>query len=245
MTKYSSGWGGLVGICSVLLAKQGFTGISSVVDFTESTLPGFNQDFEIKNVYFKPYPCCRWMHPVIEGTLDLLNRYEELKPENIKRIQVNTFKAASHLKEYNPRTIESAQYSIPFMTGMAVVHRSFGHEMLKESRLSDENILNIAKKVNIVYSDELEKLFPKQIPTEVEIESVTGNTYQIKVITPKGDPNNPIDAAELSNKFKNLALQCIDESNAHNLIAAIAAIDEIEDVNELTDILKFSFKKTS
>lgn len=45
MSKFSSGWGALVGISSAQLAKEGFTGISSVINFSSSSLPRFRRVF--------------------------------------------------------------------------------------------------------------------------------------------------------------------------------------------------------
>ena len=224
-----------MGLCSAFLAKEGFTGISSVINFSESALPGFGESYEIDNVYFKPYPCCRWTHPAMEGTINLPNRYEDLKPESIKKIRVKAFKAASHLKESHPHTIESAQYSIPFIIGMSIIDENVNPDQMTEHRLLDERILAIADRVDIVFSEELERFFPKQIPSEVEIETLNGIWFRDKVTTPKGDPNRPMSWKELTDKFMRLAAKCVDFSTAEKLIALIEALENVKNIAELAD----------
>jgi 2-methylcitrate dehydratase PrpD len=230
MTKYCSAWGGLVGLCAALLAAEGFTGIRSVIHFSESELPAFGKAYEINNVYFKPYPCCRWTHPVLEGCIQLMRRHEELRPGNIKRILVKTFQAASHLAEPHPRTMESAQYSIPFLLGMAMVDGDILPDQTAEERLDDKDILAIADRVEIVYSAELEKYFPRNIPTEIEIESIEGGRYQNKVITPKGDAVNPMPESEFRDKFRLLAGKCLSREAVEALMAEIDVLDRAEEI---------------
>jgi len=243
MSKFSSGWGGVVGLCSALLGRDGFTGISSTVDFSKSSLPAFGEFFETKNVYFKPYTCCRWTHPAVEGTLSLLREYGDLNKDTIRGIRIKIFSKGSHLRERRPQTMESAQYSIPFLLGAAIIDGELGPDQVAEGRLSDQEILRIADKVEVVHSQELDPYFPKQLPTEIEIETTSGSCYRTRVTTPKGDPKNPMSDAEFAEKFHRLARMSVDVRTSEALYGKLRALDRLDNVLDLTQVLQEYFRK--
>jgi len=238
MTKFSNNWASCVGICAALLAREGFTGVSSFIDFSESALPSFGQSFEIERVYFKPYPCCRWTHSAIEGILQLMKEHKDLQKENIKKITVKTFLNASYLLESRPKTMESAQYSIPFLIGAAIIDGRVTPEQIAEDRLSDAAILSIADKVEVIHCPDLDSHFPRMIPTEVEVETVSGSRYRIRVTVPKGDPQNPLSVEELRKKFKDLAKRSINLETAEKIIEKIEILEQLNNLHELTSLFR-------
>lgn len=235
MSKFCSGWGAEVGICSVLLAQRGFTGVSSIIDFSSSLLPDYGEFFEINNVYFKPYTACRWTHPAIEGTFQLLSKHRDLNKESIRKITVKTFLDATHLKRPHPQTMESAQYSIPFLVGAAVIDGKIGPEQIAQERLSDPNILSVADKVEVLHSPEIDKDFPKMAPAEIEIETTSGKCYSTKVTTPKGDPKNPMTDREFVDKFKILATRSIRLEVVERVIEAVNRVEKFSKLGELVN----------
>jgi len=236
MTQYCSGWGALVGVNATLLAQEGFTGITSTIDFSMSSLPEFGETFEIKNTYFKPYPSCRWTHPSIEGALELMQKHKELRKDTIKKISVRIFSIGSHLGEKRPQTMESAQYSLPFVIGAIIADGELIPEQFTEKGLSNPDILGIADKVELIHSPELDRYFPKAIPSEIEIETTSRESYTTRVMTPKGDATNPMSAEELLNKFRKLASRQIDSKISEKVIEVIRNLDKLARVNELFDL---------
>jgi 2-methylcitrate dehydratase PrpD len=238
MTKFCSGWGAVVGIHSALLAKEGFTGVSSTIDFSLSSLAEYGESFEINNVYFKPYTSCRWTHPAIEGTIQLIKNHQDIKRDTIKRISVKTFLDATHLKWSHPKTMESAQYSIPFLVGAAVIDGEVGPDQIMEGRLSDPNITSIAEKVEVIHSPEMDNEFPKTAPAEIEIETKLGRCYKMKVSHPKGDPRNPMDDSEFVNKFKRLAKMSVSIEASERVIEKVKMLEKLSSLTELTNIFQ-------
>jgi 2-methylcitrate dehydratase PrpD len=233
MTKFCSGWAGVVGICGTLLAKEGFTGISSTIDFSWSELPDFGKSFEIKNTYFKPYPSCRWTHPAIEGTMMLMKEHPDLGKDTIYKISVRIFSHGSHLGWKRPQTMESAQYSIPFLIGAVITDGFLTPEQLTEERLNNPEILRIADRVEVIHSTDLDRDFPQAIPTEIEIETTSGNCYRTKVTTPKGDPKNPMGAEEFTGKFRSLATISICSKITECIIKKVQRLEQLGNVREL------------
>ncbi|MEJ7568075.1 MAG: MmgE/PrpD family protein [Gaiellaceae bacterium] len=66
MTKDACGWGAMLGVSSAHLAARGYTAL-------ECTLVGDDVGalWHLRDVYVKPFPCCRWSHPAIQAALEL------------------------------------------------------------------------------------------------------------------------------------------------------------------------------
>lgn len=238
MTKFCSGWGSLVGIQACLLAEKGFTGITSALDFSLSNLPDWGCSFEIKQTYFKPYMACRYVHPVIEGVLGLLREHPELTRERIKTIVVNVIQSGTHLSHPRPRTLESAQYSIPFLVGLAIVDGEVGFAQVNERRLEDPEVLRIAEKVEVRHSREMDAYFPQEAPAQVELENDSGSLYKKLVIRPKGDPQNPMCREEFLGKFRFLALQNLSKEKTEQVLSAVMNIESLAKVSDLTSLFE-------
>jgi 2-methylcitrate dehydratase PrpD len=127
MGKDSIGWGCMVAVMSALMARDGFTGIRPLFDdATDAKIVGsLGAEWEILNLYFKPYAACRWGQPAVAGALKIV-RDNHLTADQIRRIRVRTFEAATRLPKGYPRNTEEAQYSLAFPVAAALLDGEVG-----------------------------------------------------------------------------------------------------------------------
>ncbi|MEV8021870.1 hypothetical protein AB0O76_37225 [Streptomyces sp. NPDC086554] len=117
MVKDSSAWGALAGVSAALLAGDGFTGAPATLatpgtDDGPDVWADLGHRWLILDQYFKPLPVCRWAHPAVQATLNVVAEHG-IAPGHIDRIVVTTFHPATRLTSRTPRTTEEAQYSLP------------------------------------------------------------------------------------------------------------------------------------
>jgi len=127
-----SGWGAMVGISAAVLAERGFTGApAATVEAPEAARHWHDLGalWQVEHQYIKPYPICRWSHAAIDATRALC-RDNDLKPEQISRIHVNSFRYAAELFRGMPDTTSKAQYSLPFAVAVMAQHE--GHTTPKK-----------------------------------------------------------------------------------------------------------------
>lgn len=238
MVKDGIGWGSMVGVSSALLSQKGFTGIDSLLDNPEhkNLIAELGKRFEILNLYFKPYPCCRWTQPAIDGVLAIINQHY-IVPHEIKRVRVHTFRAATSLTVTKPRNTEEAQYSLAYPVAATITDGEFGLKQVSGDRLKDENILKLADKVEIVFSHKLEDEFPGRCLCEVEILTDGNQGFRSGIIAAQGDPDIPLSDEKLEAKFRQLAGSVLDGSKVENLIEMAWHLEELEDVRHLIKYL--------
>lgn len=199
-------WATVTGITAVDLAEVHSTGPLDFLDnadtFSASKLLNeLGKHWMIEGVYFKPYSCCRWAHAAIDAIL-LLEKEESLLVEEIEAITIKTFARALQLdNDIAPKTLEAAQYSIPFCVALAKIRGSEALLPLRKQFLYDESVLRLASIIDIVIDPELDAMFSKAVPAELIVKG-NNKRYVRRVLFPKGEPANPMLKADLIAKLK-------------------------------------------
>ena len=197
------------GVLSALLAREGFTGASTIIEGKEGFLSAMAKsnvekkqveigNFHILNVYFKKYPVCRHLHSTIDAALNIINN-NDLKAENIKKITVKTYRIAANHENYNPETVEALRQSLPLSLAIALKNRDLSLDNLE----INGDIAEISRKIVIECSENLDDLYPHKRSSEVTIQT-DDQSYYNRVDLPKGEPENQFTKYELLNKFYSL-----------------------------------------
>lgn len=198
-------WATASGIAAVDLAEAGFTGPIDCFDNSrlfdgDMLVSNFGNPWAIEGVYFKPYSCCRWAHAAIDALLEL-NAMHEISCDDITAIEVRTFNRALQLdNDIRPTNLEAAQYSIPFCMALAAVRSPSALLPLEEMSLHDSRVLDLSAKISVVADAKLSKMFTKSVPAEIMV-AIDGRVITHKVLSPKGEPSNPMDWNDLVEKF--------------------------------------------
>lgn len=197
------------GVLSAFLAKEGFTGASTIIEGKEGFLSAMAKysvvkkqfelgDFHILNVYFKKYPVCRHLHSTIDAALNIIND-NDLKASDIQKVRVKTYKLAANHDDYNPETIEALKQSLPISLAIALKNKDLNPDNLE----INEYVAEISSKIVIECSKNLDELYPYKRPSEVTIQTDI-QSYCNRVDLPGGEPENQFSKYELMDKFYNL-----------------------------------------
>ncbi|MCK4316429.1 MAG: MmgE/PrpD family protein, partial [Anaerolineae bacterium] len=239
MLKDGSGWGSMTGVLAGRLAAAGFTGAPALTvegDDVASVWANLGQVWLVRDLYFKPYACCRWAQPAVRGVLSLAAEHR-LAPNDIAKIEVHTFEAATRLTVTHPADTEQAQYSLPYPVAATLVDGRLDPEQVTEPRIFDEAILRLADRVTMAVDEPLEARFPAEALARVTLYSVDGNRFESGTCGARGDPTDPLSDAELTDKFNRLA-------GAHLAADRVGALREtcwdcagLDDVRQLIALL--------
>jgi len=196
----------LPGPDDILGGKRGF-----LAALTDTPKPGFLTEFNdegycIEGIYQKVHAACRHCHPAIDATLDMRNDLN-LKPEQIEKIEVHTYKLAVGSHDHTEiKGISSAKLSTPFAVALAIVKGSCGYADYNDDNLNDYWIKNLTRKVSIIEDENLTAQSPAVRGARVTIYLKNGDKYGAPCLYPKGEPENPLTQEELEEKFKGLAM---------------------------------------
>src|ERR671917_2719519 len=239
MLKDGIGWGAMVGIASGQLAARGFTGIPALFDAGDSgphLTESLGVEYLILDLYFKPYACCRWAQPAIEGALSAARQIGATATD-VARVRVHTFKAATHLRSVSPRTTEEAQFSLPWPIACALIDGVVGPDQVTGESLSDTARREVAARVELVVDPELERAFPEQALAWVEIETTGGSRARSKISAAPGDADTPFGDEELTDKFRRLTDPVLGADLAERLASVIRELPASVSLKEITKLL--------
>jgi len=239
------------GIVSALMAEKGVTGAHNVLegeaglyqlyfkgDYDAGILTaGLGQNFEGVNVAFKPYPCCRGIHPAIDAALAIA-RDHEVAPDDVEEIVLSVSEPHHYLlctpweAKTAPRNPVDAQFSIPWGVATALTRKRVGLESFLESALKDQTILGITSKMRVETDSGLER--EKNVdPTRIRIKSRQGEVFERQVEEPLGSIANPMTYDDCAGKFRNCAGGKLPDRNIEAVIDLIGRLEKLEDIEEL------------
>ena len=235
MGKDSIGWGAMVAMTSVLIASDGFTGIQPLFNDTpnQEWIKNLGRRYEIMNLYFKPYAACRWAQPAVAGALKI-SRENHILHQDISRIRVRTFKAATELSCRHPKNTEEAQYNMAFPVATALIDGEVGPKQILPPRLCNSQILDLADRVHTEVSINFEKMFPSKACAEVVIETHQGKIFNSGPVEAMWEPPDSLPSdSELEEKFHWLVDPVLGQEKTDPLAALIWDFDKVEDLNIL------------
>lgn len=205
------------GVLAALLAKNGFTGASSILDGSEGFLnamvyPSSKQDDDINNiledgryhildVYFKKYPVCRHLHSSVDAAIDVHRKLSKngVNPDNIQSMTVKTYKIAYDHSDFHPSNIESIRQSLPVSVVISILKGDLNPSNLK----IDDKTSDLLKKTDLLIDEEMEDNYPYKRQSEVSV--MADDVYYIgKFDLPRGEPENQFKKSEILNKFHDL-----------------------------------------
>jgi 2-methylcitrate dehydratase PrpD len=230
-----------IGVLSALFAQSGIDGPPTIFEgekgFCQTTAApeSFNLDrlseglgttFEILNNYYKPYASCAWTHAPIEAILSLLKQ-NCLTSADIESVTVRTHRLASDLNNKWARNELQAKFSIPYALAVAATNKEVLVDQFAEKKLKDPNILALAQKVDVIWDEKINEGAIVEVLTRdgrnliEHVEKAQGIcTYQ-----------------DIVRKFTRVIPQEFSTTKSGQIIQAVANLERIHNVSELTDLL--------
>jgi 2-methylcitrate dehydratase PrpD len=233
---------GITGAPYVLEGSElngGFTKITTNVEPNmDKIIEGLGEHFTIMDVYFKPYTACRHTHGAIQATLEIVKR-EKIFPADIEKVEVYTYGIAviavgKGVKDND--TFVSAQFSIPYCVAACLTDGEFGPQQMKEARIEDPGVIELSRKVLVLMDDDLNNIYPDMTSSRVKIFLKDGRKLVQQIDIPKGDPRDPMDEKEISQKVRYFAG---DKSGGRvdKVISMILDIENMANIKELARLI--------
>ena len=173
--------------------------------------------YEIMNLYFKPYTCCRWAHQPIQACIEIMQE-KEMAAEDIEKVIVHTFDSAAQLSKIEPHETDEAQYNIAFPVASAIVHGDVGYRQINNKALQNPRVLDMMKRLSFVVDPEMEKEFPEKRLAWVEIVLKTGETVKTRVYSANGEASDHIDHAWIVKKFNRILDPFLNEEGKEYML---------------------------
>jgi 2-methylcitrate dehydratase PrpD len=218
------------GVQAALLAEQGVEGPPHVIESRDGFLQAFafgridkarpialppTVPFGITDCYIKPYPCCRHLQPAVEALMRLCHE-ENISPDEVTRIDVETYRIAAEHAHTGWDDFAGAQLSFPYLIGLALRFRAIRLEYFGEEVRRDPAFAAIARRLHVVATPEVDSLYPQLRPARVKLTTARG-VFACHADEALGSRLVPLDDAGLQLKFDELVSPMLSPARAATL----------------------------
>ena len=163
---------------AALLAEQGVEGPPAVIEARDGFMQAFAFDlptearpielppaapFGITDCYIKPYPCCRHIQPAVEALIGLMND-EKIAIEDVKHVDVETYRIAAEHADTGWDDYASAQLSFQYLMALALKFRGIKVDHFEDACVTIRRSAALAAKVDITAPPEIDRLYPQAAP---------------------------------------------------------------------------------
>jgi 2-methylcitrate dehydratase PrpD len=225
---------GVTGSREFLTGPYGYYPLYEQGDLDETAvLDGLGRHFTIADLSIKPYPCCRMTHAAIDAALAARERLMPLDRLDRIAVKVSSMVAEMVGKPFrigqNPQV--DAQFSIPYTVAVALLHGDVFLADFEPEAVHRESVKALAAKVQV---DENPNLAPKDIlPAEFRAIRSDGESLEVRVNAPLGNPLHPVSDAQCRRKFS----KCIQYSGiSFNEVESRDLSTRIENLENLGDV---------
>jgi 2-methylcitrate dehydratase PrpD len=244
LKSFQMGTAARAGVAAALLARAGYPAKADVltgrhnllaayseIQRPELLLEGLGERFEITNTSLKLHASCGQNHSSIDAVLSML-QVDGLKAEDIQQIDVELPHDAVIAVDGMPLLTHNIQYVL----ALAATEGRVGVEHFVPPWTTDPAIRELAQRVKVHGSDELQKHFPAQQGAQVSVTTAAG-LFTRRVPAPLGNPADPLTAEQVWQKFLGLSAGVMSPAAADDLRTCVEKLADAPSAGALSQAL--------
>lgn len=234
------------GVTSALVVHAGFNGIddifSGVDNYFLAYAPNANpaelvdklgERYEIARTNIKKWTVGSPIQAPLDCMYNILKK-QPINPDDVKTIVVRL--AGTEARVVNNR--EMPDICLQHMVSVMLLDKTASFKAAHDkARMKDPAVLRIRAKVQLIPSEELERMEPTR-QAIVEITMNDGTVYSDHVTAVRGTVENPMTREEVVQKCRDLVEPVLGKANCTNLIDKVLGIENVKDIRELRSVLQ-------
>lgn len=249
MAKNNFGVAAQAGVNAAFLAKNGFEGPLDIFEGDtgfwrmagadtcdlERLTAGLGRIYEIREVGFKPYSCCRILQSTAQAALkvfaaagvdptgDAYHRLEITAPPIV---------CEPPFDSQAPADIWAAQFSAPYAIAMASLGVDPGPDWFTKERVHDGVAARLMARI-VVRPDVARPVPNAHHAACAELRLTDGRVFKAEVKIALGEAANPLTRSFLEGKFVKLAERRLGNEQALGLLRSVGGIGEASSIQSL------------
>ena len=241
------------GIMVALLAQNGFSGATRILEGTQGFFAGyarqevnydlfrdFGKKWRAGLFSFKPYPSCRHTHSAIDAAADMRRQAAGRPLKNIRLFTYNTANQVAGIR--NPQTTRQAKFSVTYCVASTLLRGIPSEKDFADAMVNEADVARLEKNIEMVLDDEINACVPRNWPCRLEADTEDGEHLVAQVWNPTGDPENTLDWEGVEMKFKVLTDGIITPDVQQELIDACRKFETVERPGNLLKRVNEVFK---
>jgi 2-methylcitrate dehydratase PrpD len=239
------------GLTAALFARSGLTGPREVFDGRfgyfavyegeradrDQVLNSLGEEYLLRGIRLKPYPCCGFNHAAIDAALAIAGR---VAVEDIEQVVVALSQTAHRIvgapfvARDNPGA--DAQFSVAYTVAAALIRGTVFLDDFEDAAIRDPAVVRLAQLVKV----EEDPFVPVRAAAPATVTTRDGRIVRERAAYTRGGPEHPLTAEERATKLRRcLAFGGLEpaEGRADRLGRLVASLEDLPDVAELLPLL--------
>ena len=232
-------------IFSLQLAQNGMTGPSSVFEgrygffkvMTRKAVasPQLGEPFGIRRCFTKRFPLGQFSQTVAQAAVEVRSYFKS--PDEILEVNIHASRSAIKIMadgpdKWKPQTHETADHSIPYSAGLALMYGKIDPDYYEDPYLHDPRLLDLVSRIKCLPSDEADKPELANL-CELEVVLKSGVRKTVRVEYHRGHFKNPMTDAEMEEKFRLMAQKHLSANRVDNLLRIVLSVEKEPHVSNL------------
>jgi 2-methylcitrate dehydratase PrpD len=234
------------GVTSALVVHAGFDGIDDIFSgadnyflayapnaHTEELVSQLGERYEIVRTNIKKWTVGSPIQAPLDCIYNILKKHP-VNPDDVKSVVVRLANTEARVVDNREMPDINLQHMVAVMILDKTASFAAAHD---KPRMKDPAVLRMKAKIQLVPSDELEKMEPAR-QAIVEITLNDGTMYSERVNDVRGTVDNPMTREEVVQKCRDLVEPALGKANCATLVDKILNLEKIKDVRELRSVLQ-------
>lgn len=237
------------------LAKLGMTGPNEVFEgkyglIKQTQQVSMSLDMNLfgkKKSHFKILDCWIKKWPAEVHSQSAIQAALELRPQisitDIDHIWIETHEAGytiigSGEEKWQPKTRETADHSIPYVVGAALMDGNIDRHTFTPRRFRDKRLFSLVKKISVSENQHLTEIYPHAAANSVRIQLGSGEMVEKRVDYHRGHPRNRMSDAEVEEKFSTLTKHILSSVKQQQLLKLLWNLEKQKTIMPLMKVFK-------
>ena len=203
----------------------------------EAVTEELGQRWEITRNYFRLRACCNPIYAALDALEEILGELRP-RPDDIARIEVETYRFAANMSEPDPGNYFAAKYWLPHAAAALVLRGTAGYHAFTEEAVRDPAIAAFRRRVTVREDPALSAEVPRLKPARVTVAFNDGRQVTRLRESARGDFQDPYSEAEIRAKFRELAGVVLSPATVSRAEALVDRLDELPRLNDLVTALR-------
>lgn len=236
-------------VFATMLAARGLTGPALVFEGAEglfntvakgqvdlAAFGGADRPFKIMECSIKRFPLGQYSQTVIQAVLEVRRKLPDVR--DIAEVRIRTLQKAITImagdpEKWRPTTRETADHSMVYTTGVALMYGSVHQRHFDDEYLHNPELLDLVSRVKVSVSEEANRRAPEAMLCDVEVITHSGQRYTSEVAYHKGHYKNPMSDSEIEAKFRPLVHGLLSPGQTDRLLSQLWRLEEVKDMGEI------------
>ena len=232
---------GMTGPDRVFEGRDGFFNVISFRPFKLPKLGGGGEPYGIMHAFTKRFALGQYSQTVAQAALEARPFFKdagEIQEVNI-RVSRSAIKVmADSPDKWRPQTHETADHSMPYSAGVALMYGKIDESYYEDPYLHDPRLLDLVSRVKCIPSEEADRVEQEYNLCDLEVVLKSGQRKTVRVDYHRGHWKNPMTDAEMEEKFRGLAHKHLPAARMDALLRQLWALENVPKAGALVEMTR-------